>query len=112
MFFPSARTKGLLMRAGDIDSLVLDQGRRGGERFSAPRLDGRLDELLQKHPAVVHVPVEKYFDPIGIKNPFCLLGFLFPFFNVMKKNVEPKNCRRCHLDRKRQPYLIFRSELG
>lgn len=47
----------LLLVVRDVDGLVLDEGRLGGEDFHASSgLDGRLDELLEKHRAVVHVP--------------------------------------------------------
>ncbi len=48
----------LLLLLLDVDGLVLDEGGLGGEGLGASAgLDGRLDELLEKHRAVVHVPV-------------------------------------------------------
>lgn len=48
----------LLLVMRDVDGLVLDEGCLGGEDPHAPAgLDRRLDELLEKHRAVVHVPV-------------------------------------------------------
>ena len=47
----------LLLVMRDVDGLVLDEGRLGGEDLHPPPgLDGGLDEFLEEHRAVVHVP--------------------------------------------------------
>lgn len=47
----------LLLVMREVDGLVFDEGSLGGKYLHASSgLDGSLDELLEKHSAVVHVP--------------------------------------------------------